>query len=284
MNTNQDNFKTKYASKFEKEVVKQEPEHYKLYQRILNFDYWFRQSDCHSTWCNGLESEKEIQEALDQAKDHPDYPILKELWVNNGDRKKLSCTVNPFDLYADKYKDESMGMYHFLSMLDLIGATEENVASMLRAARFIARFLIEKEEMESRFPVYPNFLVYTTHLGNKRDAGRYVNKLALTNKLQRFLYKNLDRVTYYDFDEFSRLCRVAGTAKTIQFNADPDDEREVLLCYIKGCYFAAPFHVHGELRTKINRTDLRFIRLVRAVLSNTANIDELRNTKYTARV
>ncbi|AGB07247.1 hypothetical protein [Vibrio phage VP4B] len=284
MKQDQNIFTTKYASKFEQEIVKQEPTHYKLYLRILNFDYWFRESDCNATWRGGLESEKEILESLDQAKDHPDYYILQELWASNGDRGLLSCTTNPFEIYAERYKDESMGMYHFLKTLDLLGITETQAAEMLRAARFIARFLLERESMESFLPVYPNYLVYTPHLGGKREAGRYTSKMALSNKLHRFMNKGTERVTWGDFDAFGRLCSIAGTTNTTQFNADPDDERELLLCYIKGCYFSAPFYIHEELRTKISRTDLRFIRLVRAVLSNTADISELRNTKYTARV
>ncbi|UVD32103.1 hypothetical protein [Vibrio phage phiKT1028] len=274
-------FTTKHASKFENNILLQEPELLSLYRTVLNFDYYYDYSDDIRVWRSGSEVKKSILEQLSFNELHPYYPLLQKLYAAKGDRSAIEGMDNPFADYMKKYNDPSMEFYHFLHHLDLLGVTELQMAHMIRAARFIARFLIAHTEAQSPMPVYPYKLIYTKELGVKNTASDLKDKMCAPVPIQRYLKRYINRVEFEDFESFGMVSSAAGTSSTVLF--DVKEEMSLELAYIKGYHFSVPYSISDKLRTSFDRSDIRFVKLVCDVLSHKASVDELMGTKYIAR-
>lgn len=253
----------RFATRFEKNIMSQQPELLKLYQRILNHDYWYDYCDAITGWRAGLENEQEIIKLLDKNKEHKHYPILQRLWSEKGDKE----VINGEDVFAEwleKYQDESMDMYRFLETLDLLEMDDEKIARAVRAMRRVSKFLIEESRVESKVVDYFPKLVYTKHLGPKSVGKEYVDKVMLPRNLQRYTELMVTQVEMYDFDCLGLLTPNVGTFDTVRF--DPECEKEEHLAYIKGYHFKSVYILKDKLLSKIRRIELRDLKDLTEVL------------------
>ncbi|QGZ14422.1 hypothetical protein [Photobacterium phage PDCC-1] len=271
----------RFATRFEKKIMSQQPELLKLYQRICGHDYWYDFCDALPGWRAGLESERDIIRQLDENKEHKYYPILQCLWSNKGDKESID-SGNVFEEWLEKYRDESMDMYRFLETLDRLQMDDEKIARAVRAMRQVSKFLIEESEVESKVVDYFPKLVYTKHLGPKSIGKCYVDKVQLPRKLQRFTEVMVTRAEMYDFDCLGLLTPHVGTFDTVRF--DPESENEEHLAYIKGYHFKSVYILKGKLLAKIRRIELRDLKDLTEVLRGKGSVQSLYTPKDLERV
>ncbi|BAW98284.1 hypothetical protein [Vibrio phage pTD1] len=262
----------RFATRFEKKIMKQMPELIKLYQRVANHDYYYDYCDAITGWRAGLESEQDILKQLDKNKEHEHHPILQTLWSNKGDKAAIKEN-NPFEAWLEKYHDASMEMYRFLEHLDRLEMTDEKLAHAIRAMRYVAKFLVEESKVE--YHVHNHFpkLVYTKPLGDKSVGKKFVDKTSLPNKLQCNLNLLAVQVEMYDFDCLGELTPFLGTFDTVRF--DPEVETEEHLAYINGYHFKTAYTVKGKLTSDIRRIYLRDLNTLTRVLANKQPVKDL---------